>query len=109
MAVLGLAVPVALGIIAATLFYIAYQSREQQRFGRFEILFAFGNLFILATLWVIFLTLQTEGNAFANVVFPLFSAMLWLYVLINFIMFFNLLRHLIDDVLHNKGKRYIHG
>ena len=107
MSVLGLAVPVSLGIVAATLFYVSYQSREQQRFGRFEILFAFGNLFILALLWCIFLSLQAEGNPFADVVFPIFSAVLWLYVIVNFVMFFNLLRNFISDLQQTGGKNYL--
>jgi cytochrome c biogenesis protein CcdA len=107
MAVLAFVTPIEFGIIAATLFYIAYQSREHERFGRFEIMFAFGNLFMLAMLWTIFLSLQSDSNTFANIVFPLFQAVLWLYVIINFIMFFNLLRNFMKDLQENSGKNYL--
>ncbi len=109
MAAVGFATPLGLGIVALGMFYMAFQYREQERFGRFEIFFSMGNLFLLSALFLIYSGLQTGGNSFADTVFPLFAAFLWIYVIACIVMFYRLLRNLMFSLIRYRGKGYIDG
>jgi hypothetical protein len=109
MVVMTLGAPVGIAILAAAFFFMAFKYREQERFGRFEIFFAMGNLFICAGLFLIYSALETAGDAFMNVVFPLFALMMWIYVFVLIVMFFKLLKNLIWSIWKFKGKGYIDG
>jgi hypothetical protein len=81
---------------------MAYRYREQFRFGRFEIMYSFGNLFLLSGLFLIYSGLDTAGIAFKDVILPLFTALLWIYVISCFVMLMKLLRNLIVGIMNYK-------
>lgn len=98
--------PIPIGIIAFTTLYIANKMRERAANGMFEFLFGLGNLFVLATLFVIFLSLQNIGSSSADTVFPIFQAMLWIYLLICLVLVFSLLKHVLEAMWNKKLREY---
>ncbi len=98
--------PIPLGIIAFTMLYIAIKMRERAANGMFEFLFGLGNLFVLATLFSVFLSLQNIGSSLADVVFPIFQAMLWVYLLICLVLIFSLLKHILEAMWNKKLREY---
>ena len=103
----GWTVVCALSLISFILFYIAFASRELGRFGRFEIFFLMGNIFLLSTLYVIYVSLQGQSLPFANVVFPIFGALLTVYVIINFIVVYRLIASVFEALTQKKFGKFL--
>jgi hypothetical protein len=99
--------PLSLGLIAAALFYVAFSYRKEGIIGRFELFFGLGNLLMLGVLFLIYDGLRQAGEAFADVVFPLFEAMMWIYFLICLVLVFRLLRDVVTAMHRKKLNEFL--
>jgi len=91
-----------LGLIAFGMFFMAFKNRESENFTWFEVLFATGNLFLLACLFTIYLGLQAASLSFADVVFPLFAAVMWIYFIICLVIMFKVLKLVLLGLRYRK-------
>lgn len=101
------AVPIALAVISFVVFFAAFRMRDGNALGRFELFYGVGNLFMLAALYTLYLSLQQNGDAFANVVFPFFQAMMWIYFLICLILVFRLIRNIMSAMWRRQLRDYL--
>lgn len=107
MAIVGTAAAISLVILAITMFYMAFKYREQARFGRFEICFTFGNIFLMAGLFILYLSLTiASDNQVAQIVFGLFQAVMWIYLIACIFIFFKMMKNTLWDVYKTGGKMY---
>ena len=94
MVAFGLYAPLGFGIMAIGMFILAYSYKEREEVGWFEAYFLFGNLFILGALYSIYNALLNASYSFSGTILPFFQLMLWLFVFINIVILFKVLKYI---------------
>lgn len=102
---LSFVIPLSLGIVSFTFFYLANNYRKPEKVGWFELFFTFANVFLLAGLFILSTLLQEEASftGIAAAVLGLFQGLLWIYILIIAFMFLKFLKYLMVEVLLKKA------
>ena len=92
-------------LIGFIFFYLAIPFRPRKIVTIYEFLFAFGNLFLLGGLWIVFLVLDNEYNNISTFGLALFQGFLWFYFMIIALIFIKMMFSLaiiFKGILQNK-------
>lgn len=89
-------IPIVLGITAISLFYMANDYKGKKNISRFEMLFTFGNLFILASLLILYSMLAQASIPFYGVIYPLFGVFIFIFTISVFLIFLKYLLYVFN-------------